>query len=47
MASTDYAPARNLTASPLRRALRDRGSVVLVFGMAFVFHLAVLFNLLP
>jgi hypothetical protein len=47
MASTDFTPTRNIAPSPIRRVLKDRGFVVLLFATAFAFHIAVLFNLLP
>ncbi len=50
MASIDYASTRNIAYRGVRGILRsktDRGLVIVVFAMAFAFHLAVLFNLLP
>jgi hypothetical protein len=47
MASTDYTTSRDTIASPLRRILKDRAPVILLFATAFAFHVAVLFNLLP
>jgi hypothetical protein len=50
MASIDYASTRNTTYRGIRGILKsrmDKGLVIVVFVMAFAFHLAVLFNLLP
>ncbi|WP_157929507.1 hypothetical protein [Phyllobacterium zundukense] len=49
MASTDYTTTPGTAVSGFRRILKskDRGIVFLVFGTAFAFHLAALFNLLP
>ncbi|MBA8881273.1 hypothetical protein FHW16_005011 [Phyllobacterium myrsinacearum] len=49
MASTDYTASRITPASAFQRIFkdRDRATVAVVFTVAFAFHLAVLFNLLP
>ncbi|PWV96785.1 hypothetical protein DEV92_101776 [Phyllobacterium myrsinacearum] len=49
MASTDYTAARAAPDQPFRRLFKDkdRVTVAAVFTVAFAFHLAALFNLLP
>jgi hypothetical protein len=49
MASTDYTTTRTAPASAFQRIFKDkdRTAVAVVFAVAFAFHLAVLFNLLP
>lgn len=49
MASTDYTTARATQDQPFRRLFRDkdRATVAVIFTVAFAFHLAALFNLLP
>ncbi|MDR6635058.1 hypothetical protein J2X72_003870 [Phyllobacterium sp. 1468] len=46
MASTDYTNTRN-SPDGVRRSARGRALGVVLFGTAFAFHVAVLFNLLP
>jgi hypothetical protein len=50
MVSIDYTGTHETADSGVRRALKsktERGLVLLVFGVAFAFHLAILFDLLP
>ncbi|MFJ7354143.1 hypothetical protein ACIQWS_08230 [Phyllobacterium sp. NPDC097923] len=49
MASTDYTTTRVAPAQAFRRLFknRDRMTVAVIFAVAFAFHLAALFNLLP
>ncbi|WP_288191548.1 hypothetical protein [uncultured Phyllobacterium sp.] len=49
MASTDYTTTHVAPAQAFRRLFknRDRRTVAVIFTIAFAFHLAALFNLLP